>query len=197
MRAVFRDLMCQRADWTLLGARAYATFSQYFSSLRKQEAEEAVTVGLDALWRIALTARTVQVAEAATKDLLCVYGETGVGGAEVDGGANRLEFLRRIFEHLEACQKGLSVSPPVNGNAESSLKAERCLRLLQGAVASGRGAAGQPASLAHGVRGQAGRRCVVIEPRKILQHPSTVGNRGPLQKLEPFQVRCSTLTPNP
>lgn len=187
---VFRDLICQRADWTLLGNRAYECFSYYLSGLKKQD--ETKTVGLDALWRIALTARTQSVAESATKDLLDVY-EGGEG--DVDGGGSRLQFLKRIFEHLAACRDELRNSQGNGSSVETSLKAERCLKLLQGAVENHKSQMGGLGLITpHGVRTEAGRRSIHIEPRKILPQGATLGGRNQTaQRLEAFSINMHPL----
>ena len=248
-----------------------------------------LAVGLDALWRIALTARTQSVAEAATRDLLSVYGEQGAEDREEEEPADadaakqkkkkeeatpvvavataapadtthtephpqdpqppaapqpqqgplqqqqqqqqqqqdgpappaaagapetarpkrrlqrrrkesltqrRLHFLQRVFEHLGACRDGLGPASNSSSTGEAAddltLKAERCLRLVQGAIAMSMAGedelhlgAGSGQSLAHGVRGQAGRQLVMV---KCTNPPQQHVRGGMNIKTEPIPI---------
>jgi len=336
MWTAFRDIVCQRADWTGLGDQAYGCFNAYFTGLRqwdrdagdsqeyKQGSEEeeeekkvdefddgillgrsgvdpkkrrhqgqkddlqhesTLAVALDALWRIALTARTQSVADAATRDLLSVYSDTGTRQTDRDEdgkgtstgvvastmpdpsmvtaseatsptslpasmpntcqrrgrgkGGNlvelRLHFLERVFGSLDACRVELSSrnnieasasvddidsrklskmpSEPSKQSQDTILRAERCLRLIQGAIGFNGvilgcisddavtsssltpvGSTLGAQSLAHGVRGQAGRLLVVVEPRRMIPSQTTVrgglstSTGGGAQRLEPISI---------
>jgi hypothetical protein len=184
--AVFRDLICKRTDWTLLGDRAYQGFSAYFTGLRKEQldGDDGGLGGLAALWRIALTARTQSVADAASRDLLLFYSDWAMENGQT-------HFLKKVFQYLGECRDELRALRGNGSGQEACLKAERCLRLLRGAVGSGKqGNGSQQHSLAHGVRGQGGRRCIIIEPRKIPPQPGGVGQgvRTLHQKIESFKL---------
>jgi len=131
---LFIDLLCANdISFEALSQRAYCSFQFMFEKHRlSTEPSADKTRGLDALWRIILTAGMDIVADQAMKDLLRVYVVQHVPDMStemVTSDAN--DFPRRIEECLANATTGMKSNA---SNAERS--AQRLLRLLKAALGS-------------------------------------------------------------
>jgi ubiquitin carboxyl-terminal hydrolase 9/24 len=135
--AAFLDLFCSSSfNYEDLGDSGYRSFQIMFKH-QSHLSPSSKKIGLDALWRLCLTAVKDSVASHAMKDLLAVYvvletGSDATGNSWAEPMAtdeNNESFRNRIFQCLERVKSDLDAGAP---SAERSI--ERCMRILNAAI---------------------------------------------------------------
>mmetsp|Transcript_43869 Transcript_43869/g.105841 ORF Transcript_43869/g.105841 Transcript_43869/m.105841 type:complete len:3072 (+) Transcript_43869:108-9323(+) len=140
----FLSLFCAASvSYQSLGEGAYRSLQAIFNKLRQSptHGRESTVAGLDTLWRICLETGSNVVATQAMNDLLAVYISYSSDSSRWTSNQAPKDafnespfesFGKRVFDCLTHVKNGLE-----NKDQTAEMAAERCLRILNAAIAQG------------------------------------------------------------
>lgn len=168
---IFKTVLCSPdIDWSLCGDESYECFNKYFCGLRPVHytfEERPPLLGLDTLWKIALSATAPAPSKDAVGLLLKSYSEIVLENPDASG-----QILEQIFAKIVSLTTAVDgVSPRTQASRASNLT--RCIDMLQACINKSK-----PSSIpAHTLCGCMSRLHITISFRRV----TTFYNHNTLQ----------------
>ena len=169
---VFRDIICRAdQDWTLCSEDELSCFEVYFSELTNNTSlyfihhpnalDTRNSIGMDTLWKIAMTAQVPSTASNAIALLLRVYENSKVNDTN-----DIPDLLRRIFAYINQAMMDSYVSSAGDHLFDTSQERilSRCIEVLRSAISK----LMTSSCMSHGVYGSMSRMKVTVRYRKLV-----------------------------